>query len=1567
MSTIRRVHRLFRLLLPVVFIVSTGFSSRLRVVASNDRTITVDLLVTNQTHGSLGEFVFGISGTPNAIPAIVVDDFSGAQLTARLGTRGTFQGTFVQWIHVSYRSVAAREDPVYARLSMSHDRPVYRAGAKPVVEGRLVRMPSVASLQKTSSGRLPSIPFTQAVRMEVSEDGIYALSGEDLRRAGVPIEAVSSSTYQLFCKGVEVPLHVSEAYNPYLTDSDSLLFYAEGLKEPNGRLTQYANNNVYLLTWGHRTGVRIAEVSGAPLKNQRVYTGNARVPLDIGARRYADTLLFERDRYIPFLGDIYSFELPPFESEVVDSNDAYYWQTIGLTEKSEIEFNLASPSHDVFDSARIRIGIRGRTTIPGTVEDHRFSILINSRSPGTDVLEAVWDGQEEYIFESPPFPASFLAHGRNQVTFLRDDRGFRDLADLNWIEIACVRGFQAHNDRIDFRINPRDLDTRIEFVVSGFSSSNVDVWDVGGYRMFTGVIPELDDARNTYSFRVQDSISYPTRYIAQSVSLRRRPSAVRLDTIRTDWRELVGADYLMIAPHTMTAELEPLEKLHESRGLRVERVAIRDIYNTFSRGIQDPEAIRLFLRYLFENSGSDKPRYLLLAGDATHGQYKLASERTFVPTHISNVPGWGPAADDGYFATVWGKDHFPDLRVGRMPAQSAEEMEAMVSKTVAYISNPQPGYWRDNILTAGGWEEAFTRFNDRISRNIIGSRMNVVRMDADTASRFYVSPAMASRRMADYINSGIYVLNFAGHGGGLIWSDSRFFSYSDFHLLHNGQWGRGGRLPIVFSFTCLTGQFESLEYKSLGEEMYRYRSDGAAAFYGAAGYTHLEIDLKTNSLLLEEMVQGEYETLGELIAHTEALALAQYGEEALPVIRQYNLLGDPALPISLTPDTLTVQLEKNILRGADTLVVLAKTHPVIEGSAKVRVTGNELTWHEGVVPVRDGIVTHRVPLKSGMHTADGVVRVYAWSDSAEIRGRAQFSKDTILLHEVSIHPAVPTPGDSVTVQARLENFEGPELRSTVYCLYTIDYPSARSPDFGRFPGIPMIGDTARGIRLSQRPIVIGKNENLFDPGMALLLKFRSETGETGVSAFHLDGMPDLGFDRPELEFGWFNDSLNALFRITNTGNETAGQYTYALGWGGAGDAFLSQRVSEKLKPGAVHQYRIPLPDTMGQVKVRAWITTGDEEQEWNAGNNAIDGEFHVAYGDVRHSGDSVVSLQGGAWVRPLDTLSTARRFFLIDESIARERPLRNSDSKWIPLDPEGIRKFRMHSRPPLKDSDTVLWRFRLKAQSVAKTGANSDTLNTTVFVRDTADSRWKYADCALENGIASYRSSRTQWLSPGATADNNPPHIRAYVGGREISVPDYVAKGKSFTVLIADESGVDPASVQLFLNGRLLGESECSNVTEAEDSSTIAVSAYPPPERDMDTLRVVARDLSGNVGEREFAYLPGEELRIRFFSCHPNPFKAQTNDRGGIEMVRFAFLLTDLADEVKLTVYTIGGRVIWQQSSKKVIGYREIAWNGRTRIGGHRIANGTYYAKLEVSNEHEMAQKIIRIAKLEGY
>jgi hypothetical protein len=194
------------------------------------------------------------------------------------------------------------------------------------------------------------------------------------------------------------------------------------------------------------------------------------------------------------------------------------------------------------------------------------------------------------------------------------------------------------------------------------------------------------------------------------------------------------------------------------------------------------------------------------------------------------------------------------------------------------------------------------------------------------------------------------------------------------------------------------------------------------------------------------------------------------------------------------------------------------------------------------------------------------------------------------------------------------------------------------------------------------------------------------------------------------------------------------------------------------------------------------------------------------------------------------------------------------------------------------------------------------------------------------------------------------------VQGKSLDRPDYTAKDRPFTMFFADPSGILPQSIALFLNGNPIPSSSHSAVPVQEDLRSLSISIYPQAERKMDSLEAHCCDLAGNTTKRIFAYLPGSDLLIRSFSCPPNPFTAKRHADGTISKIRFAFVLTDLASSVTLSIYTVSGKKIRTWSLDEVIGYHQVEWDGRDR-DGFRIANGTYYAKLIAKNDRKKVKK----------
>jgi hypothetical protein len=253
---------------------------------------------------------------------------------------------------------------------------------------------------------------------------------------------------------------------------------------------------------------------------------------------------------------------------------------------------------------------------------------------------------------------------------------------------------------------------------------------------------------------------------------------------------------------------------------------------------------------------------------------------------------------------------------------------------------------------------------------------------------------------------------------------------------------------------------------------------------------------------------------------------------------------------------------------------------------------------------------------------------------------------------------------------------------------------------------------------------------------------------------------------------------------------------------------------------------------------------------------------------------------------------------------------------------------------------------------------------------DTLVDQWRYVEGIVHQSEMNHTVLLTSTL-PGpfavaSVSDMEAPELMVSVYGKSLTTLDNTAKDRPFTVFFSDPSGIVPQSISLRLNNTNIPASSYSSVPAGGDLRSITLSIYPERERQVDSLLVQCTDFAGNGAEKTFAYLPGTDLTIKSFSCHPNPFAARRRGDGTISKVRFAFLLTDIAHSVTLSIYTVSSKKIRTWSISELIGYQQVEWDGRDQ-GGHRIANGTYYAKLVVKNDRKKVKKIIRIAKLEGF
>jgi hypothetical protein len=843
-------------------------------------------------------------------------------------------------------------------------------------------------------------------------------------------------------------------------------------------------------------------------------------------------------------------------------------------------------------------------------------------------------------------------------------------------------------------------------------------------------------------------------------------------------------------------------------------------------------------------------------------------------------------------------------------------------------------------------------------------------MDADPYSAFYRDAASSAKDLTGIINAGVYAINFNGHGGGNVWSDSKFFSYTDLGNLYNGQWEKAGRLPIVFSFTCLTGFFESVFYRSLGEEFVRLPKHGAVAFWGASAYTSKRGNFIMNRILLDYAMNSKVESIGELIWLTKMNMLVRFGSEYISLVNQYNLLGDPALPWKIAENKISISVKKSNLLPKDTLKIFGICPNLGSGNVKVSIGEDYIKWQDFLWKVSSDTFSGYFILKDSLKTSKGYVHAFAWNDSVEQMGNTSFSKDAILFKSVETSKSPIYYGDSIKIITQILPIDSFRKVEALYCLYSI--APRHVIDEPNFFGIPMIYK-GNNIWESSSNISIAFNGIV---GEELLLKFRA-TGNgvsdtTNIYSFKILGRPDLAFSKNGTRLCWNNDSLTIFTEVINIGSVNSPPFEVSFYYDSIQNNLPFKKIfsRDSLVCGKTKSFFVTIPDTQGKISISIAINNDINYSEISKDNNVTVLNFNIAYNDLQTPSDTVFSFKKGLRIVPKNNLDKKYRIFIFYDSIGASTPLK-TESQWLKTLDDTLIKYWICCRPFLLNSDTLSWLFFMDlANANAKKSASYFNRKPCIMIFDSLINSWRYSTSDFDS-LANVCYMHTVKRGPFNIAylnDTRQPVIRTSVNGKEITFLDYAAKGKPFNIFISDASGINPNSIQILLNQKPLDSSFVSKIYSSSNLSEINATAFPKKEYKIDSLNIIAEDLAGNMSKSSFAYMAGEDLSIKHFSCHPNPFTAKQDEKGNtIQTIRFAFLITDFATNASIKIYTISSKMIWKwEKNEGVIGYNEVAWDGKT-LNGDRIANGTYYAKLTVTNDQRKVSSIIRIAKLEGY
>ncbi len=736
---------------------------------------------------------------------------------------------------------------------------------------------------QTSAAPVSADAAPPALKIMVNEDGIYRVTAADLDALGVPVATVPTTTYKLFFRGREMPIRVLESEGSF----QSLWFFGEMAR------TKYTDTNVYWLTYDHalpggELGLRMPtrSVPASTVAVSAYHSATVRMEEDLFYRSYmpwaGDPALVAEDPWDHWFWDYTRYYGPDNPSNIPAPGEP------PLAFDTQIDGLSAGPF-----TAELRASMSG-LTLSTPNPDHCVDFSVN----GAWVGRHTWEGRYTEELVTYPVSSADLLEGANSVEVAPCETGAHsDITFYDWFELDVRHTYQVFDDSLRFDV----AEPGWQYHLYGFLTDAVEIFDVSG----TYTVSHLIDASvvlsgTSYSATFYDSTAEQgTRYLALTRDQIKSPLAIVEDVPSNLADPANHAEYIIIAPKEFAADVQPLVD-HRSVGLDVRLVDLESIFDDFNYGIYSPEAIRSFLAYAYHSWSGGPPTYVLLVGDGTYdykGNFGHVNPNR-LPPYLAWVDPWvGETAADNRYVTVAGDDPFPDMHIGRLPAETTAQLATMVAKIVDYEGNPPPQDWVEQVLFVADDPDLagnFHIYSDDLVNNYLP--------EPYVATRAYygstcLSGTACKQVILDTLNTtGTLLVNYIGHGSADLWTEDGLWGIDDLSSLEVTT-----RLPVVLGMTCWDGAFHhvkegNFDGTALAEGIVRIDGRGAVAGWSATGQGVAAGHDYLNKGFLQATLYDGVREIG--IAADAGKARVFASGYFTDLLETYHLFGDPALRLN---------------------------------------------------------------------------------------------------------------------------------------------------------------------------------------------------------------------------------------------------------------------------------------------------------------------------------------------------------------------------------------------------------------------------------------------------------------------------------------------------------------------------------------------------------------------------------------------------------------------------------------------------------------------------------------------
>ncbi|MBU0487411.1 MAG: type IX secretion system sortase PorU [Bacteroidetes bacterium] len=802
-------------------------------------------------------------------------------------------------------------------------------------------------------------------KLKIVADGFHKITYTDLVSAGIDPSGINPQKFKIYSNGggmlpepnsvfrhddlVENPIYVHGESDGTFSSGDYLLFYAQcpdrwAYNATTGRYSHiknlYSTSSGYFLQTDGSTGKRISGISST--SDSPTHTVST----------FVDYAFFDHDSI-----------------NLIKSGREWYAEAYEVL--TSYQHNFSFP--DIVTSEKAYLKARTIARSPNNNLTNYFTVSAAGNSVQIGIGSINFSYNTEYAKAGAGEMEFYPSSASIPVTVTYSLPTTTSTGWLDYIELNVHRNLTVPPaDQLIFR-NPvsAGIGNITEFIVSGASSSTL-IWDVTDPTDAMQVNGSLNGSQ--ISFRLHtDTIR---EFAAANPDYAYRP-IISGQVSNQNLHSLGSTDMVIVTKDLFRQEADRLAQFHRDfDGYSVAVVSPQQVYNEFSSGNQDPTAIRLLLKMLYDRATTpeEQPDYLLLFGDGSYDNLNRISPNTnLIPTFQSanSLSPTSSFATDDYFGVLDddegnGSNGLLDIGVGRFPVQTLEEAQAMVDKVIRYCTKSSSSNSYTSCAstsqcgTLGDWKNIICFVADDEDNNLHFSQSDQIAEYVDTTydnfniDKIYFDAypqitTPAGQRYPDVqeaitrrMERGVFLFNYTGHGGETGFAHERVLTVQDINA-----WENECKMPIFMTATCEFSRYDDPARTSGGEYAILNPNGGPVALFSTTrlvySSSNFELNKKFSSFVFKDTINGKTPAMGDVIRYAKNAASGASSTNN----RNFTLLGDPGLRLAFPEyDVFTSTINGTPASSFDTVNALSK---VTVTGYLVDKNGQKLNEFNGII------------------------------------------------------------------------------------------------------------------------------------------------------------------------------------------------------------------------------------------------------------------------------------------------------------------------------------------------------------------------------------------------------------------------------------------------------------------------------------------------------------------------------------------------------------------------------------------------------------------------------------------